>query len=84
MWLHPGNFPEPSLTLRSRSATPVEPDHILERDRSTAAGAAVECWWLEAVFPGGLREQFWIAQNSRDLIRVLSHLSPDTLEQYAR
>ena len=50
----------------------------------TRSGGSVGCWWLEAEFPGGAVEQFWIAKKSRDLIRILAHVSPDTLERYDR
>ena len=50
----------------------------------TRSGTEVGCWRLEAQFPGRAVEQFWIAKKSRDLIRVLGHVSPDTLERYDR
>jgi hypothetical protein len=44
----------------------------------TRSGTSVACWLLDAEFPGGAIEQFWIAKNSRDLVRILAHVSPDT------
>lgn len=50
----------------------------------TRLGANVECWLVEADFPGPATERFWIAKQNRDLIRVLGHIGPNVLQRYDR
>ena len=51
---------------------------------TTLNGRRVDCWRVEADFPGPATEQFWISKESRQLMRVMGHLSPSTLERYER
>ena len=76
---------EVPVYLAALNRTERIPVRVLDSQKvHTRGGDVVECWRLEAVFPGAAAEQFWIAKESRDLIRVLGHLSPDTLERYER
>ena len=51
---------------------------------TTLNGRRVDCWRVEADFPGPATEEFWISKESRQLVRVMGHLSPSTLERYER
>lgn len=50
----------------------------------TRAGAGVDCWRVEADFPGPATERFWIAKSSGALVRVVGHAGPDVLQRYDR
>jgi hypothetical protein len=50
----------------------------------TRRGVSVDCWVVEADFPGPATERFWIAKDTRDLIRVLAHSGPNVLQCYER
>lgn len=51
---------------------------------TTRDGRRVDCWRVEADFPGPATEQFWISKESHQLMRVVGHLSPTMLERYDR
>jgi len=57
-----------------------------EEGVSTRSGRVVDCWRVEADFPGPgpATAQMWIAKDSRELVRVLSHEGPNTLQRYER
>jgi hypothetical protein len=50
----------------------------------TTKGRQTGCWVVEAEFPGPAIERFWIAQKTRELVRVEGHLSPTVIERFER
>ena len=50
----------------------------------SSKGRMLPSWILEATFPGPAIERFWIAQKTRELIRVEGHASPGVIERYER
>lgn len=54
-------------------------EHIITR-----AGHDADCWLVDADFPGGITEHFWIDERSHAILRILAHDDEATLVRYDR